>query len=173
MTAGIPAAVAGALAIAAISTVGDFIWATWIPRHRAPYGLTHGTLLFLFVGLFLGTLAGKRAGGAIAGALIGFLAAGSFYVLAPLAGYSIMFGVWFGLWIALGVFNARLNPAYSGTRAAVVRGLIAAVLSGVAFYLISGIWMPFRPAGWDYLAHFGGWTLAYFAGFAALLVEKR
>ena len=29
------------------------------------------------------------------------------------------------------------------------------------------------PEGWDQLAHFGGWTLAYYSGFAALLVEKK
>jgi hypothetical protein len=84
-----------------------------------------------------------------------------------------MFAVWFGLWIALGAFNARLNPRYAGLRGAVARGLIAAVLSGVTFYMISGIWMPFRPRGWDYLAHFGGWTLAYLAGFGALLLVVK
>jgi hypothetical protein len=161
------------VAIAAVSTLGDFIWATWIPRHRAIYGLAHGTLLFACVGFFLGTIARRAAFGSIAGAIIGFLAAGSFYVLAPLAGYSIMFAVWFGLWIALGAFNGHLNPRYAGLRTAVSRGLLAAVASGVTFYLISGIWMPFKPEGLDYVVHFGGWTLAYLAGFSALLVIRK
>ncbi len=58
-------------------------------------------------------------------------------------------------------------------RAALGRGGLATITSGVAFYLNSGFWFPFDPEGRDYLAHFGGWTLAYFPGFAALLVEKK
>ena len=173
MTSGFRASILGALAIAAVSTLGDFIWATWIPRHRPLYGLTHGTLLFLCIGLFLGTLAKRRIIGAVAGALIGGLAAASFYLLAPFAGYSIMFGVWFAVWIVLGLFNEYLNRRHAEVRAAVVRGLFAAFASAVAFYLISGIWFPFSPRGWDYLAHFAGWTLAYFPGFTALLVARN
>ena len=48
--AGIGAVIQSSLAIAALSTLGDFIWATWIPRHIPAYGLTHGTLLFLGIG---------------------------------------------------------------------------------------------------------------------------
>jgi len=55
------ATLTGALTIAAVSTVGDFVWATWITRHRAIFGLTHGALLFLAIGLFLGVLA-RRPG---------------------------------------------------------------------------------------------------------------
>ena len=43
--------------MAAVSTLGDVVWATWIPQHRVIFGLTHGTLLFLVVGLYLGALA--------------------------------------------------------------------------------------------------------------------
>jgi len=172
-TLGLTASILGAVLLAAVSTLGDFIWATWIPRHRAVYGLTHGALLFLCFGLFLGTLAKKPATGGLAGALIGFVAAGSFYLLAPLAGYSIMFVVWFGVWIALGFFNERLSGSHAPIRAAVLRGLLAAVGSGVAFYLISGIWFPFDPHGWDYVAHFGGWAVAYLPGFLALLLSPR
>jgi hypothetical protein len=50
------------------------------------------------------------------------------------------------------------------------RGVIAAIASGLGFYAISGIWRPFDPQGWDYLAHFGAWLVAYFPGFAALLI---
>ena len=172
MQSGVTASILGAVALASVSTLGDFVWATWIPRHRPLYGLTHGALLFLCIGLFLGTLTQRRVLGALTGALIGFLAAGSFYLLAPLAGYSVMFVVWFVVWIALGLFNERLNRRQAPFRAAVVRGLLAAAGSGVAFYLISGIWFPFNPRGWDYLAHFAGWTVAYFPGFAALLVRR-
>ena len=45
------ATAAGALAMAGVSTLGDFVWATWIPQHRVIFGLTHGTLLVVVVGL--------------------------------------------------------------------------------------------------------------------------
>jgi hypothetical protein len=38
--------------------------------------------------------------------------------------------------------------------------------------LISGIWRPFNPAGWDYAVHFAAWTAAFFPGFAALFLAR-
>jgi len=166
----VTAALCGSLAIAAVSTLGDFVWATWIPRHRPIYGMTHGTLLFLTAGLYLGMLARRPAAGAIFGALVGFLAAGSFYLLAPLAGYSIMFVVWIGAWLGLSVLHARLQGTADGIRAVLGRGAIASIACGAAFYTVSGIWFPFRPTGWDYVWHFGAWTLAYLPGFAVLFI---
>lgn len=170
MPVGAAPAVLAALAIAALSTLGDFVWAGLGLRHRIPYGLTHGTLLFAGVGLTLGVLTRRVGAGAVLGALLGFLAAGSFYVLFPVLGYA-MFASWFLVWIALGFIYDRLGPR-AGIRSAMVRGLLAAVVSGVAFYFVSGIWFPFDPQGLDYLVHFGAWTLAYLPGFAALLVAN-
>ena len=45
--------------------------------------------------------------------------------------------------------------------------------SGLGFYLISGIWRPFDPKGWDYAVHFLSWTIAYLPGFVALLYPVR
>ena len=168
---GIGTAIGGALAIAAVSTLGDFIWAAGNVQHRVPYGLAHGTLLFLCVGTFLGATAGRAAGGAAWGGVIGFAAAAGFYLLAPIAGFSAMFIAWFALWIALGLMHARLSDSRTRASAAIGRGLLAAVLAGVAFYLVSGIWRPFDPQGWDYAVHFGAWMLPYAVGFAALLVN--
>src|SRR5687768_9981253 len=106
---GLSTSVAASVAIGAVSTAGDFIWATRIAEHRAVYGLIHGTLLFLSIGVVLGTLAGRAAGGALAGAAIGCLAAGSFYLLAPLAGFSAMFVAWCGAWVALAVLYGYLT----------------------------------------------------------------
>lgn len=169
---GVAASIGGSLAIAAASTLGDFIWATWIPRHMAVYGLTHGTLLFLAIGLFLGTVAGRPAADGPGGAVIGALAAGTFYLLAPLAGFSTMFVAWIGAWVALAALYGGLSGPGIGFRAVAGRGAIAAVASGLAFYSISGIWRPFDPQGWDYAVHFGAWTLAYLPGFGALLLSR-
>lgn len=167
------AAVAGALAIAAVSTLGDFVWAAWIPRHRPIYGLIHGTLLFLAIGLFLGLLARQPARGALLGAVIGFVAAGSFYVLAPIAGGWIMFAIWIGAWEALTLVHVRLQRMPTNVKALLVRSTIASLACGSAFYAVSGIWFPFNPMGWDYVWHFGAWALAYLPGFAALFIANR
>jgi hypothetical protein len=170
---GIRAALQGSLAIAVLSTLGDFIWATWIPRHLPAYGLTHGTLLFLAIGLVLGVAAHRPAAGAMAGALIGAAGAAGFYLLAPLLGYAMMFLMWVAIWVALGVLGGWLRTGTLDLRGSLVRGGVAAVTSGAAFYAISGIWRPFDPHGWDYATHFCAWTLAYLPGFAALLLRRR
>ena len=178
---GIAATVGGSLAIAAASTLGDFIWATWLPVHQVVYGLIHGMLLFVAVGLFLGIIGGRPAAGAVGGGMIGFAAAGVFYVLAPLMGFAAMFPAWVGLWIAMAALYGRLvgrriepGARYGGAERAAIatRGALAAVASGLGFYTISGIWRPFNPQGWDYVVHFGAWIVAYLPGFAALLVAK-
>jgi hypothetical protein len=171
--AGIGAAIQCSLAVAALSTMGDFIWATWIPRHLPVYGLTHGTLLFLAIGFVLGVVAHRPAAGAMAGALIGAVGTAGFYLLAPQVGYAAMFLVWIAIWIALGVLGGWLRTGTLDLRAGLARGGVAAVTSGAAFYAISGIWRPFDPHGWDYATHFGAWTLAYLPGFGALLVPRR
>ena len=168
----VSAALAGSFAIAGLSTVGDFIWATWIPRHLVVYGLVHGALLFCAIGLVLGVFAARPLAGALAGGIIGVAAASIFYLAAPLGGLSTMFVVWFGVWMALGFLYARLS-GHGVSRVVLARGSIAAAASGLAFYLISGIWRPFNPEGWDYALHFAAWTMAYFPGFAALLLAKR
>jgi hypothetical protein len=169
----VTATLTGALAMAAVSTFGDFVWAMWIPRHRPVYGMTHGTLLFLAIGAYLGILARRPLQGAAAGAVLGFAAAGSFYLLAPLAGYVVMLVVWFATWVGLSLMHVRLQGMPHSVSAILMRGVIAALAFTGAFYAISGIWFPFDPAGWDYLWHFGGWTLAFAAGFAPLFIANR
>jgi len=161
----------GAVLMAAVSTLGDFIWAGLHLRHRPLYGLSHGIILFLCIGLYLGTLAKRPSVGALGGAAIGLLAAGSFYVLAPVAGYTVMFVVWAFVWLGLAILAGRVlrreNPLTWNE--VLGRGFFAAISSGVAFYLISGIWRPFNPRGWDYAIHFLSWTVAYLPGFAGLI----
>ena len=164
-----------ALAIAAVSTFGDFIWAGLHLRHRPLYGLSHGTLLFLSIGFVLGAMEKRAPLGAAAGAAIGFAAAASFYLLFPLVGYPAMFVVWTLVWFGLAFLAGRVlrqsDPLpFSNV---VARGVAAAIGSGIAFYLISGIWRPFNPRGWDYAVHFLSWTIAYLPGFAALALQPK
>ena len=105
---GIGDAIGGALVIAAVSTFGDYLWANVIPHRHPIFGLTHGALLFLAVGLYLGARANRPAIGAAGGALLGLLAAAGFYVLQPVLGYSSMFLLYIGVWVGLGLLNGRV-----------------------------------------------------------------
>jgi hypothetical protein len=164
--------IGGALVTAAVSTLGDYLWAN-VLRHQVPvYGLAHGALLFLTVGFCLGISAGKPLAGGVGGALIGFAATVGFYLLQPFIGYSALFVLFFGLWLALGALNGRVLQRRDSVRGVLARSVLAAIGSGLGFYAISGIWFPFAPHGWDYAKHFVYWTIAYLPGFAALLVAR-
>lgn len=167
---GIGPVIAGSLALAALSTLADFIWATWITGHETAYGLIHGTVLFLALGLVLGVVAGRPLPGAIGGAAVGILGAAAFYLISPFIGFSAMVVAWLGIWLGLAALYGWLRGTARGVAA---RGVAAAFASGLAFYLISGIWRPFNPQGLDYAVHFGAWTLAFAPGFAALLLARR
>jgi hypothetical protein len=169
---GLKAALLGSLALGTLSTIGDFVWANWITEHGRGVGFTHGAILFLGFGLFLGILAKKPIAGALVGVLIGVAATGSFYLLRPIVGRWMIVLAYVGAWVGLSALNERLRSQRVGTGSAIGRGALAAVASGAAFYLASGVWRPFNPEGWDYVIHFGAWTLAYFPGFAALLVAR-
>jgi hypothetical protein len=165
------AAIAGALLTAAVSTLGDYLWANVIPHRVAAYGLAHGLILFLTVGVCLGLPARKPFAGAIGGAVIGLTSAALFYVIQPAIGYATaMFVLFFALWFGLGVLTGRILQHRDSIPVVLVRSVIAAVGSGLSFYAISGIWFPFNPHGWDYAVHFVYWTIAYLPGFTALLI---
>ena len=171
---GMTQAIVGALLIAALNTFGDFVWARFITAHRPLFGLLHGTLLCLGIGLYLG--AGQRlpARGAVAGALIGFGAAGGYYLLARFVGYAAMFALWMALWAAFGLLTGRgLGEPRSSIGAALGRGALAAVGSGAAFYAIAGIWRRPPSGGLDYAYRFLCWTIAFLPGFLALLTRRR
>jgi len=164
------AALVGALVTAAVSTLGDYLWANVIPHRIALYGLAHGLVLFLTVGLCLGMPARKPVAGAIGGAVVGLSSAGLFYAIQPIVGYApAMFILFFGLWIELGLLTGRVLQQRDRIRTVLLRSALAAIGSGLGVYAISGIWFPFNPHGWDYAIHFVYWTLAYLPGFLALL----
>jgi hypothetical protein len=110
--------------------------------------------------------------GALGAIAIGCMATAGFYFLQPLMGYSAMFLLFVLMWVGLGVLTGRVLQRRDDLKAILVRSALAAVGSGLGFYVISGIWMPFNPQGWDYAKHFLYWTLAYLPGFAALLTSS-
>jgi hypothetical protein len=166
------ATIAGALALAALNTFGDFLWARYVSSHRTVFGLIHGTVLLLALGLYLGWLRFRPARGALAGAAVGLLAALSFYALAPLLRWGAMFVSWMALWVGFAFVDGRLRGG-AGTREVLARGLLAAVGSGLAFYAVSGIWTRPAPGGPNYPYHYACWTIAFLPGLAALLLNAR
>lgn len=169
---GLRLAIGGALVAASVSTFADYVWTNWITRHRPLYGVTHGTLLFLCVGLYLGVVTSKPLVGAVGGAAVGFLAAGGFYVLQPLLGYTGMFVLWVALWLMLGVLNGMILRDGRTLRRPLVHGATSAIGSGLAFYAISGIWLNPPPGGPNYLVNFVMWTIAFVPAFLPLLLAK-
>jgi hypothetical protein len=166
------AAVVCTLVIAAVSTIGDYLWANVVPHHRPIYGLAHGALLFMAVGGCLGATVRKPITGALGVAAIGFGAAGLFYLLQPFLGYTAILVLFGALWVAIGVLNGRVLRRGEPIGTILLRSALAAIGAGVGFYAISGIWFPFNPREWDYLQHFWKWAIAYFPAFAALLVGQ-
>jgi hypothetical protein len=165
-------ALAAALALGALSTFGDFVWAALALRHRMAYGLVHGAVICLAIGAAVGLRERRLAAGVVAGPFVGLAAAGGFYLLAPWLRYGAMFPMWMLFWVCFALLQAQLGRERRVARAA-VRGLVAAVLSGLAFYAISGIWTQPSPGGPDYVRHFLSWTFAFFPGFAALFYRKQ
>ena len=160
-------AVVASILLGGVMTLGDWAWAALEIRHRVAYGLIHGAVMCLCLGLAVGVRAGRPGLAAFAGPVIGIIAAASFYALAPMLRWSAMFPAWMLLWILFAVLQQRISKREAmGT--ALVRGVVAALASGAAFYAISGIWVNDNHASPNLMRHFGAWTFAFLPGFIAL-----
>src|SRR5690349_9472316 len=102
------AALVGAIVTAAVSTLGDYLWANVLPHHIPIYGFAHGLILFLTVGACLGWPARRPIAGAIGGAVVGLTSTGCFYLLQPFIGYNGLFVMFVVLWIELGLLTGRV-----------------------------------------------------------------
>lgn len=171
---GLTYAVGASAVLALLSTLGDFIWAKWLPTHQVIYGLVHGAVLCLAIGAVLGGfLATGRAviQGALGALVIGLLVSGGFYLLYPAIQWAAMFVTWMALWILMSLWFQRVGNFTESSGKAAARGVIAALLSGLAFYAISGIWLKPDPNGPNYWLHFGCWLIAFLPGFVPLLAS--
>ena len=188
---GISKALIASLVMAALSTFGDLIWALFIPSHEMVYGLVHGALLFMFMGVTLAVLAGsgtaeedgKESGsrgsnrvvkGAAGALVVGLLGAATFYALFPFVGWAAMFIAWMVVWIlTAALLNLSIRATSESLMLTLGRGVAAALLSGLAFYAISGIWLGGSTRNPDYLVNFGSWFVAFLPAFACLLIERE
>ncbi|MGD8328077.1 MAG: hypothetical protein PVJ49_01495 [Acidobacteriota bacterium] len=180
-TTGWTATLLASMAMAAASTLADLVWALWIPAHRAVYGLIHGALLFMLLGLVLGALAAPVRTDLPRGALAlrggtselfaGLAGAATFYALFGLIGWAAMFVAWMWLWMLTAFINRWLRGALETPGFTLARGVGAALLSGVAFWAISGIWLGGSTRNPDYVVNFASWLVAFAPGFACLLLR--
>jgi uncharacterized membrane protein (UPF0136 family) len=161
-------AVVASLFLGAVMALGDVTWAAMRLQHRVAYGLVHGAVMCLCLGIAVGVRARKPVPAALAGPVIGVLAAAAFYLLFSSMRMAAMFPAWMLFWILFALLQQRL-AGNEGIGAAAVRGVIAAILSGVAFYAISGIWTgPSAHAPPNVAVHFAAWSFAFLPGFVVL-----
>ena len=172
---GIGNSIAAALIMGLVSALADLIWAVMQLEHRMVFGLVHGALLFMCMGLVLGFFAGSRGAtwkGAGAELLAGLAAALSFYLLFPLLGWLAMLVAWMGLWILTAFVNRWISNTAATSAMTAARGVAAALVSGAAFYVVSGtLWLNPNGSDPNYLINFALWTAAFLPGFLALFVQ--
>jgi hypothetical protein len=159
-----------ALTLGAVMTLGDVAWEQFGIRHRVAYGVIHGAVMCLCLGVAIGLRCRRPVPAMIAGPLIGVVAAATFYVLAPSLRWGAMFPAWMLLWILFALLQQWLDRRESLVTA-FVRGLAAALASGVAFYLVSGMWTNEHGAP-NILRHFASWSFAFLPGFLALFLIR-
>lgn len=159
--------------LAGVATLGDFIWAAFLPRHVAAAGVAHGAALCLAMGALLARPAGRAAAGAAAGVAVGAAAAGLFYALAPILRMGAMLPAWFALWMLLAAALRVLAADRGSWVQAGARGALAGAASGAAFYLVSDMWTRWNPGAINYADHFARWAFAFAPGFLVLQSGRR
>ena len=162
-------AVVGSLLLAILSTAADYVWFLNIPQHQVTSGAIHGSTLFAALGLYLGWRKGKAGIGALGGLLSGLVAALSFYVLAPIGGYSMMLVSWLILWIMLAGLQTHLDGRLDIAKA-IGRGIITAVVAAIGFgVILFELYRGWPPATFPVFKHFIAWSMAYLPGLYVLL----
>ncbi len=173
---GVGAALVSALALGALSTLGDWIWAEFLRDGAVLPGVVHGLAIFVAMAIVLGRTAGRQ--GATRYLMLrlpaaGAVLAGLFYPLAFAVGYLPALVIsWVLMWLVLVAFFERARGEREKLTKILLRGSVAAVASGLAFWVISGIWTGQEAASTGYGARFIYWTFAFLPGFVAVLVRR-
>ncbi|MEM9558012.1 MAG: hypothetical protein AAGC60_27390 [Acidobacteriota bacterium] len=173
-------AVTASLVLGLLSTVGDWLWARFIPDGAIVPGIVHGVVVFVALALVLAWAARRDGVDARAARrlfwlpLAGAGIAASFYGLYRPFGYlGALLITWAAMWLAMAWLQRRARGGVEGAGRTAARGLLAAVGSGLAFWAISGIWTQPSPDGPNLLVHGAAWTFAFLPGFVALLLAQR
>jgi phage shock protein E len=167
--------IVGILFVAAVATVGDYIWYTYGVKHGFAAGLIHGALLLTSVGFVLGLANGRVLKGLPIGAIAGVGGALSYYGLIAIMdrrtyGTAIP-GAWLIMWLLLAALEGRWLRAPQRRPWSEVggRGFVAALLGSVAFYLVlNTLWGRPPATGRNYAVQFLAWAFAWTPGLLAL-----
>lgn len=157
----------GILGVAAVATVGDYIWYTYGVEHRMSAGIIHGIGLLTSVGLVLGVARGRVPRGLPIGALSGLGGALIYYILIAIMDrrtYGTAIPVsWVMMWLLLAALDGRwLRIPARPWPAVAARGVAAAVSGGIAFYLVmTTLWGRPPATGRNYVVQFFAWAFAW------------
>ena len=162
-------AVGAAVLLAVVMTLGDAIWAALDLPHLRLFGVAHGAVMCLVMGLVIGWRARRPAAGTVAGPIIGVIAAVVFYALAGPLRFVALLPAWMSFWIMFAFFQQWLARADSPGITA-LRSIVSAVLSGLAFVAISGVWTRGSPG---YHVNLGSWFVAFLPGFVTLFFRHQ
>lgn len=168
--------VGGSLGLALLSTLGDWIWASYIPDGAILPGVIHGALFFLALAVILYWSSGRRAAARQlfwALPLAGLAIAAGFYPVAAMVGYlGGLLLAWIAMWTVMALLQRRARGGQENLRRTLFRAALAATGSGLAFWAISGIWTQPSPGGPDYVVHLVSWFVAFLPGLAALSIGQ-
>lgn len=169
----------GIMAVAAVATLGDYIWYTYGVEHRMSAGVIHGILLLTSVGLVLGVVRGRALKGLPIGAIAGLGGALAYYLLIATMdrrpyGTAIP-AAWVMMWLLLAALDGRwLRVPARAWGGVAIRGLVAAVLGGAAFYLVlTTLWGSPPATGRNYVVQFFAWAFAWAPGLIVLTQRDR
>lgn len=165
------------LIVAAVATLGDYVWYTYGVRHSLVAGIIHGALVLTSVGLVLGLASGRPVKGLPIGTIAGIGGALSYYVLVavmdPRTYGTAIPGAWIIMWLLLAALDGRWLQAPERRSWAEVagRGLVAAVLGSIAFHLVlDTLWGRPPAGGRNYAVQFLAWAFAWAPGLLSLML---
>jgi len=170
----------GLLIVAAVSTVGDYVWYEIGVEHRVVAGVIHGAILLAAVGGVIGAAAGRIVAGIPMGAAAGVGGALIYYGIVSAggrgSGATAMVVAWAAVWLIMATLDGRVlrSTAPRPWPDILARGVLAAALGGVAFYfMMDTLWGRPPAEGRNYLLQFAAWLVAWAPGLLALTLPRR
>jgi hypothetical protein len=160
-------ALAAALVLGGVNTIGDVVAAQLGLGSRAIYPVGRIVLACYCVGGLIGLQSRQVLIGTLSGLMLGTLVAGVYLVLTPGLGAGATWLAWAIMWVGFAACEAVLRGEIGPTSAA-VQGLAAAVVSGVIFYSLSGMWNESTPSDPHIIRGLVLWTGTFLSGFVPL-----
>ena len=166
----------GVLFVAAVATIGDYVWFAVGARNVATAGSMHGAALLGAVGLVLGWLSGRIVAGLITGVAAGIGGALAYYALVAAVGarggvsLTAMIAAWAAVWLVLAICDGRFlrRPVGRPWDETILRGVTAAVVGGIAFYFMFPFFWGREARAYSDMVKFGAWAIAWAPGILAL-----